>query len=116
MIIIQTFAYRWRKPSDDADVVVDCRVLRNPYRNRRIRYLDGASEDVRQEVMRSPGFFRFFDYNLERIDKLAKVKQLILVEIGCFGGKHRSVVVGEMMAATLKQRYEVDLEHTCQRR
>ena len=116
VIIIRTFGYRWRKPSDVADVVVDCRSLRNPYRDKKLRYLDGLHPAVKVDVQKSPGFTDFYYKNLERIQlEMAgrSVLDLLLVEVGCFGGKHRSVVIGELLARDLKIIYgDVEVEHT----
>ena len=113
MIVIRTFGYRWRNASDDADVVVDCRGLRNPYRDKKLRKWNGVHPAVKSEIMKTPGFEKFYWYNLDRVRAAVAERQPLMVEVGCFGGKHRSVAIGEMFARDLSGfGYEVDLSHT----
>jgi UPF0042 nucleotide-binding protein len=112
MIVIRTFGYRWRKASDYADVVVDCRSLRNPYRDKKLRKFSGLDLEIKKEVKNSPGFGDFYFRELDRVQRTAEVTSPCLVEVGCFGGKHRSVVIGELLAGNLRcMGFEVEVFH-----
>ena len=106
---ILTFGFRHGEPK--VDIVIDCRGLRNPHRNKRLRYLCGLDKPVIQEVKGTPGF----DGLLRRAVELTcgLERDVVNVGVGCFGGKHRAVVVGEALKSELEKRgIEVDVSHT----
>jgi RNase adaptor protein for sRNA GlmZ degradation len=78
-----------------------------------LRKLDGIHPEVKLAVRKSRGFEKFYYYHLNRVREVAAEREPIMVEIGCMGGKHRSVAIGEMLARDLSGfGYEVDLSHT----
>lgn len=79
----------------DADFHFDLRFLRNPHRDRTLRYLNGLDTRVQEDVF-GPGLSkRAFRDALEMIHlKLKKVDKLHVVFV-CTGGRHRSVSFAE---------------------
>ena len=85
---VLAFAFRRGIPMD-ADAVLDARVIRNPYRDRRLRRLDGFHADVRADVMSNPAAS-----DLVRQGANAVAGGASVVAYGCHAGKHRSVALG----------------------
>lgn len=93
----------------DADMVLDCRFLPNPHWVEELRPLNGTNRKVRGYVLNAPETEPF----------LAKVRGLIstmlpgfvregrhylTIAVGCTGGKHRSVVIGDEIARYVKEK------------
>jgi len=79
----------------------------NPFFVAGLRRLDGRDERVREYVLANPEAAEF----LERVKGLLSYllplywkegKSYLTVAVGCTGGKHRSVVISEALADTLK--------------
>jgi RNase adapter protein RapZ len=105
---ITSFGYKHGLPLD-ADIVLDCRFLPNPYWVERLRHLSGLDEDVREHVLGQSAASDFVD----RIEDLlvhllpeyvAEGKSYLTLGIGCTGGRHRSVVIAEELARRLRRR------------
>jgi len=103
-----TFGYKHGLPLE-ADLVFDTRFIENPYYEAELRDLTGLATPVRDFVLAQPGAL---DY-LDRIDDLLEVgipafaaegKSRLTIAIGCTGGRHRSVVLAEELAARLRAR------------
>jgi UPF0042 nucleotide-binding protein len=101
----------------EADLVFDARFLPNPHWIDALRPHSGLYEDVRDYVMSSPEAVEF----LERIGDLVAFllplyaregKSYVSVAIGCTGGRHRSVVLAEALAARLRaEGFALDVHH-----
>lgn len=107
-----SFGYKAGLPPD-ADWVVDCRFLDNPYWDEELRPLDGRHEAVRKRVLE--GAEEFLDSLLALLgDLLARYRsrgrEVLTVAFGCTGGRHRSVVIASEVAARLRARGDVDVE------
>ncbi|MEK6606610.1 MAG: RNase adapter RapZ [Myxococcota bacterium] len=114
-IAIVSFGYKFGLPAD-ADLVLDVRLLRNPYFAEELRALDGRDERVRAHVLESDdaeGLLErtqaLLDYLLPRYEREGKV--YLTVGIGCTGGRHRSVVVAEEIARRLTPRCQARVRH-----
>lgn len=103
-----SFGYKYGLPPD-ADLVLDVRFLPNPYWIDDLRPLPGTDPRIRDFVMTRQATADF----LERFDDLLEVlipgyltegKHYLTLAIGCSGGRHRSVVVGEDIARRLRER------------
>lgn len=104
---ITSFGYKHGLPLD-ADMVVDCRFLPNPYWDEHLRPLSGLDVEVRTFVMQQEATVEF----LSHLDSLLALllpayvregKSYLSLAFGCTGGQHRSVVVAEEVARRLRQ-------------
>ncbi len=107
-VSIISFGFKYGAPRD-ADIVLDVRFLPNPHWVDELRPLPGTDERVRTYV-RDRAEYREF---LERLVALLDVavpgfvregKSYLTVAIGCTGGRHRSVVLAEELAAYFHDR------------
>src|SRR6516165_2145408 len=100
-----SFGYKHGIPLD-VDVVLDCRFLPNPYWVEELQPQSGLDAPVRDFVLGQPDSVAF----LEKVDDLLtsilpafhrEGKSYLTIAIGCTGGRHRSVVLAEALAARL---------------
>lgn len=116
LITIVTFGFKHGLPMD-ADLVFDVRFLPNPYYVGDLKPLSGLDRRVNQFVFKSPltkSFFarlsRFVDFLLPHYVEEGKTH--LTVAIGCTGGRHRSVALGEALRTHLEAKeYAVVVEH-----
>ncbi len=116
LISVVSFGFRHGVPSD-ADLVFDVRFLPNPHFVRHLRARTGRDPRV-QRYIRS---FRQTGEFLRRVQGLLlyllphyirEGKSYLTVAFGCTGGRHRSVMLAEVVARTLKKKgYEARLLH-----
>jgi UPF0042 nucleotide-binding protein len=102
---IVSFGYKHGIPLD-VDIVLDCRFLPNPYWVDELRPLSGLDVAVREYVLAQPGTGEFID----KVDELLRMlvpafeqegKSYLTVALGCTGGRHRSVVLADVLAGRL---------------
>jgi UPF0042 nucleotide-binding protein len=100
-----SFGFKYGLPVD-ADLVLDVRLLDNPYFVPELRQLTGQSPEVRAYVLASPDAIEFIEkssellsFALPRYER--EGKSYLTVAIGCTGGRHRSVVVAAVLAERL---------------
>ena len=105
-------------PARDADVVLDVRFLPNPHWEPELRPLTGFDRRIVDYVGRDGRLKEFYDRVLPLLDYLlpqyvAEGKAHLVVAIGCTGGRHRSVVIAEDLAAHFRDdgRYFVEVQH-----
>jgi UPF0042 nucleotide-binding protein len=103
---ITSFGYARGIPLN-ADLVFDMRFLRNPHWVEQLRPGTGLDTDVSAYVAGDPAY----DAALAQIESLlllllpryrAEGKSYVTIAFGCTGGRHRSVHVGERVAARLR--------------
>lgn len=96
---IISFGYKHRTPrAAHGVVVVDVRnLLNNPHHNPDLRPLTGLDFRVKEAVQATPAFSAIYDH----LRKIATAPGVTEVHFGCVGGKHRSVVVAEMLSKDL---------------
>jgi UPF0042 nucleotide-binding protein len=102
---VVSFGFKYGLPVD-ADTVADCRFLPNPHWVTELAPLTGQDERVRDYVLSQPGAAGFLRAYVEMAQiTLAgyerEGKHFALLALGCTGGKHRSVVIAEEIAARL---------------
>jgi UPF0042 nucleotide-binding protein len=105
-VSVQSFSYKRGAPHD-ADMVLDCRFLKNPYWDSELRDLDGRHSGIQGFVETDPLYGPFFEKLCEMMLMLlpayrAEGKAYFCVALGCTGGRHRSVTVSEQLAAQLR--------------
>lgn len=104
---VVSFGFKYGNPVD-ADLVLDVRFLDNPYFVDDLRPLDGTDARVRDYVFSSPDAREFLSltegflgFCLPRYER--EGKSYLTVGIGCTGGRHRSVVLAEAIASSLRE-------------
>ncbi len=107
-ISIVSFGFKYGVPVD-ADHVVDVRFLANPYWISELRHLSGRDAPVREFVLGLPGALTFVDRYVAALEPVIEgyvheEKHYVTIAVGCTGGKHRSVVIADALAARLRQK------------
>jgi RNase adapter protein RapZ len=104
-VTVVSFGFKYGLPVD-ADMVADCRFLPNPHWVPELAPLTGQDRPVRDYVMGQPGTADFLDAYVRALrivlagyDRAGR--HFVVLAVGCTGGKHRSVVVAEEIAARL---------------
>lgn len=105
---VVSFGFKYGLPLD-ADHVVDVRFLANPYWITELRHLTGRDEPVRDYVLGLPGARDFIARYADALEPvlagyLHEDKRYVTIAVGCTGGKHRSVALGEAVAGELRER------------
>lgn len=115
-IQIMSFSYRRALPIG-ADLVFDCRFLRNPHWDPDLRAMDGRQQAVQSYVSQDARFEAFWSQINAMLDLLLPAfkeegKSHLTVAFGCTGGRHRSVSLAEMTASSLAQKgWQVSKRH-----
>ncbi|REF37878.1 RNase adapter RapZ [Thermasporomyces composti] len=103
---VVSFGYKYGIPVD-ADHVVDCRFLPNPYWQPELRGQTGLDPDVREYVLKQDDALPFLDRYEALVTSLARGylregKRFVTIAVGCTGGKHRSVAMAEELGTRLR--------------
>ena len=106
-ISVVSFGFKYGVPVD-ADHVVDVRFLANPFWIAELRHLSGRDAPVREYVLGLPGALTFVDRYVAALEPvidgyLHEDKHYVTIAVGCTGGRHRSVVIADALAARLRQ-------------
>ncbi len=115
-VTIVSFGYKYGIPLD-ADLVFDVRFLPNPHYDESLRPLPGNSPQVRSFVLGAPATVEFMRHLTQLMDYLLpqyvrEGKAHLTLAVGCTGGKHRSVVLADELAAYLSRAgYRVAVRH-----
>ncbi len=107
-VSLVTFGYSYGIPSD-VDIVFDCRFLPNPHWIPELRPLTGLDEPVAEYVLEQEPAQHFIDDVVRMLEWqipafAAEGKSYLSIAIGCTGGRHRSVAIGE----EVRRRLHVD--------
>ncbi|MEL6217487.1 MAG: RNase adapter RapZ [Pseudomonadota bacterium] len=105
-VSVQSFSYKRGAPHE-ADMVLDCRFLRNPYWEETLRALDGSDPRIQSFVADDPLYAQFFEKLSELTLMLlpaykAEGKAYFSVALGCTGGRHRSVTLAIRLAERIE--------------
>ena len=115
-IFVVSFSYRYGVPRE-ADIVFDSRFLANPYYDKELRRLNGLDYRVAKFVKNDPGFDEIFQSFTGLLELLiprfqSEGKSYLTIAIGCTGGRHRSVFLGEELVAWLRKNSQnADIMH-----
>jgi RNase adapter protein RapZ len=108
LISVVSFGFRYGIPPD-ADLVFDVRFLPNPHFVHRLRPFTGKDERVARYIRSFPQTGQF----LRRIESLLAYliphyiregKSYLTVAFGCTGGRHRSVMLAEVIRRSLQKK------------
>lgn len=103
---VVSFGYKHGLPPE-ADLVFDVRFLPNPYFERKLRDKNGTDPEVVRFMREFPTTEEF----LERLKSFVSYlvprftdegKSYLTIAIGCTGGKHRSVMISNSLARSLR--------------
>jgi RNase adapter protein RapZ len=108
-VSIVSFGFKYGLPVD-ADMVADCRFLPNPHWMPELAPQTGQDEPVIKYVLSQPGASEFLDAFVRAVEvALAGYdrtgRHFVMLAVGCTGGKHRSVVMADEMAARLSHHW-----------
>lgn len=106
MITVVTFGFKYGIPMD-SDLVFDVRFLPNPYYIAEMRSLTGNDQAIQDYVMENDISIEFLNKLYDMIEFLIpnyvkEGKNQLVISIGCTGGKHRSVTIGNKIFDQVK--------------
>ena len=106
-IQIITFGYKHGVPLE-ADLVFDVRFMQNPFYIPELRSQSGLTEPTRDYVLGQPITQRFLAFLQEFLSftvpaYVGEGKTRLTIAIGCTGGFHRSIAIGEALAGWLRE-------------
>jgi len=102
--------------ANDADLVFDVRILKNPFYEPKLRNKTGNSKAVREYVLNDPKTKTYLKKLITFIDYYVKSynngeKRHLTIAVGCTGGQHRSVVVTNYLFNYYKEKYTCYKKH-----
>lgn len=105
---LMSFGYSFGLPPE-ADVVVDCRVLPNPFYVERLRHLSGLDPEVADYVFGQEEAEAFLEKVVALLEFLIPLwrqegRGRVTVAFGCTGGRHRSPAVAQRVGQILKEK------------
>jgi UPF0042 nucleotide-binding protein len=99
MVSIVSFGFKYGLPSD-ADLVLDARMLPNPFWDETIKHLTGQDKVIVEYVLESTQGQDWLKQTIPYVDYILlkaaeESRPNYVVAIGCSGGQHRSVALAE---------------------
>jgi UPF0042 nucleotide-binding protein len=111
---VVSFGFKFGSPVD-ADLLFDVRFLPNPHFVDELRPLPGTDPNIERYVLESADARTI----LEQVSELVAFciprferegRSYLTVGIGCTGGRHRSVVLAEKLAASLREKLQLSID------
>ncbi len=106
-VALSSFGFKFGLP-EDAELVADARMVRNPFWVAELRPHTGLDSDVRAYVLEDPVAGELIDrvcglatWSVERSS--GRGRDVLHVAVGCTGGRHRSVAIVEAVATRLRE-------------
>ena len=114
-ITFESFGFKNGVP-DDADMVLDVRVLDNPFYVAELKDLTGNDAPVRDFVLNSKLTKRYLKKTVDLLDLMFKSydneeKRHLTICVGCTGGQHRSVTIANYLYEHYKEKYLCYIAH-----
>jgi len=116
LVTIITFGFKYSMPYN-LDLLFDVRFLPNPHFVEELRPLTGLDEGVIEYLRKQPDYEQFYSRLLDFVKYLLpeyrkEMKSYLTIGVGCTGGKHRSVAVGQRLADDLADAgYLIEVVH-----
>ncbi len=116
LVHCMSFGFKYGSPTE-ADLVFDVRCLPNPFYLDELRDYTGLDEPIKKFVLGSEATKGFVSRLYDMVDYLMPLycdegKSQLIIAIGCTGGKHRSVVLSEMLYNHLSGlKYRASVNH-----
>lgn len=113
---ITTFGFKYAIPTN-VDLLFDVRFLPNPHFVEGLRPKTGLDPEVVEYLESQPEYGEFLDRLASLVKYLLpkyehEMKSYLTIGIGCTGGKHRSVAVGENLGKRMSALgYRVSMSH-----
>ena len=115
VVRLTSFAYKYGVPRD-AEVVLDCRLVPNPYWVEELRPFTGVDPEIifflesKKEVGDAlEAMERYLRHYLSHAEEMNR--RYVSVYLGCTGGQHRSVYFAEKLGKLLKKDYSCMISH-----
>ena len=107
IVTVLTFGFKHGIPVE-SDLVFDVRFLPNPHFVPRLRHLTGRDRAVLSYLAKAPATREFLDKVTDLLRFLipryvSEGKRYLTIAIGCTGGRHRSVAIGETFRQRLRR-------------
>jgi len=121
LVTIITFGFKYSLPYN-LDLLFDVRFLPNPHFVESLRPKTGLDPEVLEYLKAQPGYDEFYTKLVDFVSYVLpgyrkEMKSYLTIGIGCTGGKHRSVAIGQRLADDLAaQGYSVEIVHRDSRR
>ncbi len=105
LVTVITFGFKYSMPYN-LDLLFDVRFLPNPHFVEELRPLTGLDAGVIEYLRKQPDYEQFYGRLLDFVKYLLpeyrkEMKSYLTIGVGCTGGKHRSVAVGQRLADDL---------------
>lgn len=116
IINVISFGFKYGIPID-CDLVFDVRFIPNPYYIDSMKRLTGKNDAVKEYVLKNKETVEFMSLLGDMLEFLIpnyikEGKSQLVVGIGCTGGKHRSVAIGDELHRILKEKqHRVVIDH-----
>ena len=114
-ITFESFGFKNGLP-DDADVILDVRMLDNPFYVDKLKNKTGNDKPVRDYVLNSKLTQRYIKKTIAYLDFMFKAydnedKRHLTIFVGCTGGQHRSVTMANFLYDYYKDKYMCYVAH-----
>ena len=105
LVTIITFGFKYAMPYN-VDLLFDVRFLPNPHFVEALRPKTGLDPEVVEYLKAQPEYDEFYARLLDFVTYLLpeyqkEMKSYLTIGIGCTGGKHRRVAIGQRLAEDL---------------
>lgn len=116
LINVMSFGYKYGLPQT-CDLAFDVRFLPNPYYVPELKKLTGLDKRVADYVLNTTDCNEFITKLFDLVDFLIpkyinEGKAVLVIGIGCTGGKHRSVAISEELKKHIEHMgFPVNMEH-----
>lgn len=114
-ITFESFGFKNGLP-DDADLILDVRMLDNPFYVAKLKKKTGNDKAVRDYVLNSKLTQRYIKKTLAYLDFMFREydkeeKRHLTICVGCTGGQHRSVTLANYLYDHYKDKYMCYITH-----
>ena len=121
LVTVITFGFKYSLPYN-LDLLFDVRFLPNPHFVEALRPKTGLDPEVVEYLSSQEGYEEFYKRLLDFVSYILpgyrkEMKSYLTIGIGCTGGKHRSVAIGQRLSDDLEALgYDVETVHRDSRR
>jgi UPF0042 nucleotide-binding protein len=114
-IFFSSFGFKYGLPRD-SEIVIDARLLPNPYWVKELRPLTGLDEPIKEYLEKSEVTEKFLNGLYSNLDlffeeMIKQGKGYVSVNVGCTGGQHRSVYIAQTLYDHYKDKYKCTITH-----